>query len=145
MKAINQTGKRKSAIARATMIPGKGVVRINSQLLDNFQPEIARMKIQEPIMLSGEHFKKFNINVKVQGGGFMSQADASRLAIARCLAESNKSLRKTFLDYDRHLIVADTRHTESSKPNDSKPRAKRQKSYRWYSHYQVYKALKCVI
>ncbi|MFH1376690.1 MAG: 30S ribosomal protein S9 [Candidatus Woesearchaeota archaeon] len=130
MKVILRTGKRKKAIAKATMKDGKGIVRINSQLLENYQPEIARMKIQEPLMLTGDQFKKFNFDVKVQGGGWMSQADASRLAIARCLVETNKNLKKTFLDYDRHLLIQDSRHTEASKPNDSKPRAKRQKSKR---------------
>jgi small subunit ribosomal protein S9 len=130
MKIIHKSGKRKRAIAKATLKPGKGIIRINSLLLDHYQPEIARMKILEPIILSGDTAKNFNISVKVKGGGWSAQADASRLAIARCLAEANKSLKKTFLEYDRHLLVADTRHTEPSKPNDSKPRAKRQKSYR---------------
>lgn len=130
MKVIHQSGKRKAAVARATLKPGKGVVRINSKLLENCDPEIARMKISEPLILAGDHSKKFNIEVNVHGGGWSAQADASRLAIARCLVETNKSLKKTFLDYDRHLIIADTRHTETSKPNDSKPRAKRTKSKR---------------
>lgn len=130
MKAIHESGKRKRAIARATLTSGKGVIRINSLLLENYEPEIARMKISEPLILAGDGVKKFNIKVSVQGGGWMSQADASRLAIARCLIETNKNLKKTFLDYDRHLVVADTRTTETSKPNDSKPRAKRQASKR---------------
>lgn len=130
MKSIQKSGKRKSAVARATLKLGKGAVRINSQLLENYQPEIAKMKIQEPLILAGDQVQKMDINVRVNGGGWMSQAEASRLAIARCLIESNKSLKKVFLDYDRHLVVADKRHTEASKPNDSKPRAKRQKSYR---------------
>ena len=130
MKPVHRSGKRKTSIAKATLSQGKGVVRINSILLDNYSPEIARMKIMEPLILAGEQTKTFDINVNVRGGGWSSQAEASRLAIARCLAETNKTLRKKFLDYDRHLIVADTRRKEMCKPNDSKARAKRQKSYR---------------
>jgi len=130
MKPIHKNGKRKTSIAKATLIPGKGTVRVNSVLLENLSPEIAKMKIMEPLVLAGDNVKTFNINVNVRGGGWSSQAEASRLAIARCLVEANKSLRKKFLDFDRHLIVADTRRKEMCKPNDSKARAKRQKSYR---------------
>ena len=70
--------------------------------------------------------------VRVAGGGFMAQAEAIRLAIARGLVQSQKgeALKEAFLKYDRHLLVADTRRKEMCKPNDSKARKKRQKSYR---------------
>lgn len=130
MKAIHRNGKRKTSVAKATLKDGKGQIRINSILLENYTPELAKMKIMEPLILAGDQTKKYNINVTVNGGGWSSQAEASRLAIARCLAETSKPLRKKFIDYDRHLIVADTRRKEMCKPNDSKARAKRQKSYR---------------
>ena len=86
----------------------------------------------EPLLIAGDLSKKVNVNVSVAGGGFQSQAEAARLAIARALVNfsKDKALRQAFLDYDRHLLIADTRHAETSKPNDSKPRSKRQKSYR---------------
>jgi small subunit ribosomal protein S9 len=130
MKAIHCSGKRKRAIARATMKPGKGIVRINSNLLENYEPESARLKIMEPLMLAESFAKKVNISIKVFGGGWSSQTEAIRLAIGRCFVESNKNLKETFLKYDRGLLVADTRRKEVCKPNDSKARAKRQKSYR---------------
>lgn len=130
MKPIHKNGKRKASIAKATVYKGKGTVRINSILLDHYSPEIARMRIMEPLLLAGDQIKGVDVIVNVKGGGWSSQADASRLAIARCLVEMDKSLKKKFIDYDRQLLVADTRRTEMSKPNDSKPRAKRQKSYR---------------
>ncbi len=129
-KIIHKAGKRKRAIAKATLKPGKGIVRINSVPLENYQPEIARLRITEPILIAGNDAKKFDIKVTVNGGGWQAQANAIRLAIARSLVESNKSLKQTFLDYDRHLLVADTRYKEACKPNDSKARAKRTKSYR---------------
>ncbi|MEK6940933.1 MAG: 30S ribosomal protein S9 [Nanoarchaeota archaeon] len=129
-KGVHVSGSRKKAIARATLIDGKGIVRINGQLLDHFCNEHARMRIHEPLMLAGDFSKKVNISVRVHGGGWSAQTDAVRMAIARSLAESNPSLKSSFLDYDRHLLVQDSRANERSKPNDSKPRAKRTKSYR---------------
>lgn len=129
-KAIQATGKRKTAIARATLVPGKGLIRINSQRLDAIHPALAKDRIMEPLVLAGEDAKKVNISIRTQGGGWSGQTEAARLAIARALSEFNKKLKKTFLDYDRHLIVQDVRFKEVRKPNDSKARAKRQKSYR---------------
>ncbi len=131
MKIIHTSGKRKRAIARATLKQGKGVVRINKVILDHFQPKLARLKLREPLLLSGATAEKVNINVNVNGGGIMSQAEASRLAIARALVQFDKKLEDVFLKYDRHLLIADVRRKESSKPNcHGQARSKRQKSYR---------------
>ena len=132
MKVVHTSGKRKRAIARATLRNGKGKVKINNQLLETIEPRLARVKMREPIILSGDMGKKVDINVKVIGGGITSQAEAARLAIARALVEHSKDpkLEKSFLDYDRHLLVADVRRKEVNKPNRSKARSKRQKSYR---------------
>ncbi len=130
MKLIQTQGKRKSAVARATLSPGNGRVTINDQLLDSYANEVLRLRICEPLILAGEVAKTINIAVKVMGGGVNGQADASRLAVARALVEHDKKLKKVFYDYDRLLLVADVRRKEACKPNDSKARAKRQKSYR---------------
>jgi len=129
-KLITVSGKRKRAIARATLKEGLGVVRVNNILIENYNPIAYRMKIMEPLMLGSETAKKVNISVKVQGGGTSGQAEAARLAIARALAAFDSSLEDVFLKYDRNLVVADVRRNETSKPGRSKPRAKRQKSYR---------------
>ena len=129
-KIINTSGKRKRAIARATLKPGKGRVKINSQMIDTIEPKLARMKLEEPIILA-EGIGNIDIDVNVIGGGFMSQAEAARLAIARALVKNDKKLEKVFLSYDRHLLVADIRRKEPRKPNTSgKARSKKQKSYR---------------
>jgi small subunit ribosomal protein S9 len=132
MKQVHVAGKRKQAIAKATVRPGSGIVRINSTTLDNYQPKVARMRIREPLLLAEGFTEKFDVIVRTYGGGYMAQAEAARLAIARALAEATKSstLRSTFLKYDRHMLVADTRRKEMRKPNDSRARAARQKSYR---------------
>ncbi len=132
MKVINTIGKRKLAVARAVLKPGKGVIRINSENLDIYQPKLCKLRILEPLMMAGDSVNKFNINVKVYGGGIQSQAEAVRQAIARglVLATSSKQLKQEFLNYDRHLLVSDVRFNEPHKSCDSKPRRKRQKSYR---------------
>ena len=131
VKIIHCTGKRKKAIAKATLRPGKGIVRINNQLIDNYEPNLARLKLRETLILAGDAANSIDINVRVSGGGFNTQAEAARLAIARALVQSSKKLEKVFLNYDRHLLVADVRRKETRKPNrHGKARAKRQKSYR---------------
>ena len=131
-KLIHVSGKRKRAIARVTLKEGKGVVRVNNLLLDHVQPKMARMKIMEPLLIAGEEVvNKVNISVQVQGGGTMSQTEASRLGIARALVQFDKKLKPSFEAYDRHLLIADVRRKESAKPGrHGQARAKRQKSYR---------------
>ena len=132
-KIINTAGKRKQAIARATLKPGKGTVYINHLPLDYFQPKFARLKLREPFILAGDLANNINVKVKVRGGGITGQTEAARLAIARGLVAYHNSdeLKNRFLEYDRHLLVADVRRNEPAKPNrHGKPRQKVQKSYR---------------
>jgi small subunit ribosomal protein S9 len=131
-KNIITSGKRKTSIARAIIIKGNGVIRINHINLKVYGNEIARMKIMEPLILSGELAKNINIKVNVKGGGWQSQAEAARLAIAKAMVEYFKkdSLKNTFLEYDRNLLVADIRRTEPQKPYRSAARSSRQMSKR---------------
>jgi len=131
VKLIKTTGKRKRAIARALLRPGKGIVKINNHLIDLYKPDMARLKLQEPLILAGDVAKGVDVSLNVFGGGYMAQAEAARLALAKALVQHTKRLEKVFLDYDRHLLVADVRRKETHKPNThGKARAKRQKSYR---------------
>ncbi|MFH1439128.1 MAG: 30S ribosomal protein S9 [Candidatus Woesearchaeota archaeon] len=131
-KAVHASGKRKRAVARATITPGNGAVKVNNQLLDYYEPKLARFKIMEPLLLAEKFAQKANVSITVRGGGQMSQADAARLALAKAFVEFSKSnaLKDTFLNYDRHMLIADVRRKEVCKPGDSKARKKRQKSYR---------------
>ena len=90
------------------------------------------MDVIEPTKKLLTIFNKYDIKISVAGGGQNSQVDAIRQGIAKALVEVTGSddLKKQFLDYDRSLIVADTRFKEMKKPNNSSARAKRQKSYR---------------
>jgi len=131
MKIIHTVGKRKTATARATLRPGTGIIRINSKLLMTIPSDLPKAKIKEPLLLAGDIAKTVDIKINVKGGGTNTQAEAARLAIAKALAEHNKDLKKTFMEYDRTFLVADVRRKEPSKPNrQGKARAKIQKSYR---------------
>ena len=132
-KNIQVSGRRKSAIARVTIGKGTGIVKVNNVPLSLIEPKYNRMKIEEPLILSGDLAKKVNVSISVLGGGPSGQADAIRLAVARGLVEYSKdeALRATLLNYDRQLLVADVRRREMRKPNTrGKARSKRQKSYR---------------
>ncbi len=128
----NESGKRKTAVARATIKTGKGVVRINKIPVEIISPEVARSKIMEPLLLSDGLWKDLDIDVNVRGGGFMGQAEAARMAIARALDKWAKkpSLRKTFLDYDKSMLTGDPRMKEPKKWGGPGARRKKQKSYR---------------
>lgn len=97
-----------------------------------FQPIIARDKIMEALILADDLPGKVDIIIKVKGGGFMGQAMAIRIAIARGLVKFSKSekLKKTYVDYDRNLLVADVRRRETRKPGPSRARSGAQKSKR---------------
>lgn len=131
------TSKRKRVVARAYVKEGKGKIRVNSFLLENYFPqEILREYIKEPLLLAEDFvdLNKINININVKGGGICGQATAVRSAIAKALVNytNNETLKKKFIDYDRVLIVDDVRRTEPHKPSQSSagPRHKKQKSYR---------------
>lgn len=133
MKNVHASGKRKMAIARATLKQGSGSVRVNGVPIDLIEPKMSRLKLREPLILVGEMAAKVDVDVNVTGGGVTSRAEASRLAIAKALVDFTKSdkLKEIFLNYDRNLLVADVRRKESSKPNrHGQARSKVQKSYR---------------
>jgi len=132
-KVMVISGKRKTAIARATVRLGKGRVRINNVPLEILEPKIARDKILEPLLLTEDKvWNQLDIKVTVAGGGFMGQAEASRMAIAKGLLKWTKStrLRTTLKDYDRTMIAGDPRRSEPKKFGGPGARARDQKSYR---------------
>lgn len=131
-KIVVTSGKRKTAIARAVIRPGKGRVRINRIPLPLVQPEVARLKIAEPLILAREIAEQVDIDVDVSGGGFMGQAEAARTAIARGLLEfsGDPQLRERMMEYDAKIFVSDPRRKEPKKFGGRGARARRQKSYR---------------
>ena len=131
-KVVNESGKRKTAIARVTVRKGAGRVRVNKHPLEIHEPEVARLKINEPLLIAGDRAAVLDIDVLVEGGGVMGQADAVRTAIARGLVAftEDEDLKEVYLAYDRTLLVNDARRKLPKKPLGRGARAKRQKSYR---------------
>lgn len=132
MRVVLSTGRRKAALARATIRVGKGRVFINNKALEIYEPELARLKISEPLALVPEIAGQVDIEVSVSGGGFMGQAEAVRTAIARGLVEwsGDPKVREIFKQYDWTLVKSDVRFKEPKKPGGPGARAKFQKSYR---------------
>ena len=132
MDAVNTSGKRKTAIARAVVKEGTGKVVVNKTPIAIYSPELARLKIEEPLQLVPEKAAKVDISVTVQGGGVMGQAAAVRTAIARGLVDFYKDdeLEALFRAYDRTLSINDDRRKLPKKPLGRGARAKKQKSYR---------------
>lgn len=132
-KVLVVSGKRKTAMARVVVKPGIGRVRINRTPIEILEPEIAREKIMEPLIQAGDDvWKQLNMDIKVSGGGYMGQAEASRMAIANALLKWTKSahLRTVFVEYDRTMLAGDSRRKEPKKFGGPGARARDQKSYR---------------
>ncbi|MGD6933391.1 MAG: 30S ribosomal protein S9 [Candidatus Bathyarchaeia archaeon] len=132
-KVLVVSGKRKTATARAIVKQGVGKVRINLTPVEIYEPDIAREKIMEPLLQAGgEVWHQVDLDVQTSGGGFMGQAEAARMAVANALLKWTKSthLRTVFSEYDRTMIVGDSRAKETKKFGGAGARAKEQKSYR---------------
>lgn len=132
MKIVNSSGKRKTAIARATIREGKGRIRVNKKPIEIMEPELIRLKMSEPIEFAGNVINTVDIDVNVQGGGIFGQAGAVRTAIARGLVDwtNDSALRDAMAQYDRSLLVNDTRYKLPKKFGGKGARKRKQKSYR---------------
>ena len=129
----NTSGKKKTAVARATVREGEGRVRINSKPVELVEPEMSRLKMLEPFRIAGEDLRsEMDIDVRVDGGGISGQADAVRTAIARGIVQhtNDAELRDAFMEFDRSLLVNDVRQSEQKKWGGPGARARYQKSYR---------------
>jgi small subunit ribosomal protein S9 len=141
-KVVHMSGKRKTAVARATVKAGKGRVRVNSEPIEILQPALSRRKAMEPLIIadampSGSRLEKVDINILTHGGGIMGQTDAIRTAIARGLVHYHggaegldEELRDEYLRFDRSLLVNDPRRKEPKHQLGRGARRKKQKSYR---------------
>ncbi|NPE27172.1 30S ribosomal protein S9 [Methanococcoides sp. SA1] len=133
MRKLVVSGKRKTAIAKATIEDGKGKVTFNEKPLE-FLSNLQQLEISEPLVIAQDVLGdlKFDIALNVKGGGTACQVEAGRLAIAKAIVEftGKEDVRLAFLGYDRNMLVADTRRKEACKPGDSKARANRQTSFR---------------
>jgi small subunit ribosomal protein S9 len=131
-RVVLVSGKRKTAIARAIVKTGSGKTFVNGIPLPTYTPEVSRIKISEPLVLSGDRSKALDFNVRVNGGGVMGQAEAARMAIAKGLVAWTRSseLRKIMTNYDRTMLAGDPRRKEPKKFGGPGARRREQKSYR---------------
>lgn len=140
MKQYYGTGRRKSSVARVFLRPGKGVIKVNQRLLDEyFGRETACMLVRQPLE-TVDALNRFDAYVTVTGGGISGQAGAVRLGIARALVAYDEcdlaedaepqpdSYRRKLRA--RGLLTRDSRRVERKKVGFRKARRKTQYSKR---------------
>lgn len=122
------TGRRKSAVARVFIKPGKGDIVVNDKPVDIFfSRETGRMIVRQPLTLT-ETIGKFDIMVNVTGGGEAGQAGAVRHGITRALIDFNAEFKPTLKAAG--LVTRDAREVERKKVGFRKARRKKQFSKR---------------
>ena len=122
------TGRRKTATARVYMKPGTGKITVNERSLDEFfGRETGRMIVRQPLE-AVQLTSKFDITVRVDGGGITGQAGAIRHGITRALMEYDETLRKTLRDAG--FVTRDAREVERKKVGHRKARRGTQYSKR---------------
>ena len=133
MNKMVVAGKRKTAVAKATIEEGNGVFTFNKRPL-SFLSNLQQLEINEPLIIAKDVLGKLNFNIalNVKGGGIACQVEAGRLAIAKAIVKftKNDDIKNAFLAYDRNMLIADTRRKEACKPGYSKARAMKQTSFR---------------
>jgi small subunit ribosomal protein S9 len=122
------TGRRKSATARVYLKPGSGRITVNDRSLDEFfGRETGRMIVRQPLE-AVKLMSRFDITVRVDGGGITGQAGAIRHGITRALIEYDESLRKALRDAG--FVTRDAREVERKKVGRRKARRGTQYSKR---------------
>ena len=121
-------GRRKSSVARVQMTIGKGIFIINNRPIDNyFGRETLKMILKQPLELMQLN-GRYDITVKVTGGGLSGQAGAIRLGIARCIQQINPSNRLSLKQ--EGMLTRDSREVERKKYGQPGARKKFQFSKR---------------
>ena len=122
------TGRRKSAVARVFIKPGKGKIVVNDKPVDvYFARETGRMVVRQPLVLTN-HMSTFDIRVNVRGGGEFGQAGAVRHGLTRALIEFDPALKPQLSKAG--LVTRDAREVERKKVGLHKARRRKQFSKR---------------
>ena len=107
------TGKRKTAIAQVRLLPGEGAIVVNGVPYEERFPRLLhRQTIVKPLLVT-ENLDKYNVVVKVNGGGISGQGDAIAHGIARALVRTNENLKPVLREYG--LLTRDSRIKERKK------------------------------
>ena len=108
------TGRRKSAVAQVRLSPGNGAIIINGMPYEERFPRLEhRQGIVKPLVVTANS-DKYNISVKVAGGGISGQSDAISLGISRALVRTNEKLKSILREHE--LLTRDPRIKERKKP-----------------------------
>ena len=122
------TGRRKSAVARVFLKPGKGSIVVNGKSIDEFfSRETGRMVVRQPLVLTN-NLDRFDIMVNVMGGGESGQAGAVRHGITRALIDYDAALKPELKRAG--LVTRDAREVERKKVGLHKARKRKQFSKR---------------
>jgi small subunit ribosomal protein S9 len=122
------TGRRKSAVARVFLKPGKGDIIVNGKPVDQFfSRETGRMIVRQPLELT-DNLNRFDITVNVDGGGESGQAGAVRHGITRALIDYDETLKAALKKAG--LVTRDAREVERKKVGLHKARRRKQFSKR---------------
>jgi len=128
MEVINTIGRRKTSVARIHVTSGKGNITVNNRDVKQYFPsEILRIIINQPLEITNGK-GKYDIKVKVDGGGIKGQAEAIRLAISRALCEVDQENRPPLKK--EGFLTRDPRMVERKKYGRRKARKKFQFSKR---------------
>ena len=129
MELINALGRRKSAVARVYVCPGKGNITINGRTMDEyFKEETLRYIVRQPMDVT-DTLASFDIKANLDGGGIKGQAEALRLAIARALCKVDAEAYRPVLK-SNGFLTRDAREVERKKPGQPGARRRFQFSKR---------------
>ncbi len=122
------TGRRKTAVARVRLTPGKGVIHVNDQPYDKyFKTKDQRVSVEQPLVAL-EVREKFDVHANVHGGGPQGQADAVRHGLSRALAKNDETVSPKLREAG--FLTRDSRRKERKKYGQRGARARFQFSKR---------------
>ena len=128
MEVVNTVGRRKAAVARVFVKPGKGQITINHKELEVYFPlEILQYEVKQPLLIT-DTMGSYDVTINLVGGGIKGQAEAARMGIARALCEVNAEYRPVLKK--NGFLTRDSREVERKKPGQPGARRKFQFSKR---------------
>ncbi len=128
MEVVNTVGRRKAAVARVYVKPGKGQITINRKALEVYFPlNILQYEVKQPLMVT-DTLENYDVDINLDGGGIKGQAEAARMGIARALCQIDAEFRSVLKK--NGFLTRDSREVERKKPGQPGARRKFQFSKR---------------
>ncbi len=128
MEVVNTVGRRKAAVARVYVKPGKGQITINRKALEVYFPlNILQYEVKQPLLVT-DTLESYDVDINLDGGGIKGQAEAARMGIARALCQIDAEFRSVLKK--NGFLTRDSREVERKKPGQPGARRKFQFSKR---------------